>query len=137
MAAINAVKPHFCPDCHQIMLPRSCGDDLYFVCRRPNCGHFEKAEDPTSFCVYIKNFSETKATTVAADVSKDPTYPKTTKLCPHCGQQHDAVYYYSAHWNYNCSLQINYQCTNCMYSWAEGGIPFDKKEKREEGSENN
>ncbi|ELP94100.1 hypothetical protein EIN_184570 [Entamoeba invadens IP1] len=126
MSQIDSVKPKFCPQCQRIMLQQNCGDDLYFVCRNGECNYYEKWKDPKDFCVYMKSFSETKTTTDSADVSKDPTYPKARVFCSKCDCEVDAVYYFSAHWNYNCSLQIFYKCTICSYSWAEGGAPLKK-----------
>ena len=120
MSSFNG-QPQFCPECSKIMVPLNFENDLYFVCRDSNCGKQIQVEDKENFCVYTKSYSVVQKTSQQNEVKHDPTYPKVKKECVNCSRETEQVYYYSSHWAYNCSLQINYICSVCGTHTIEGG----------------
>ena len=115
------ITHHFCPNCKKIMIPMNVNDDLFYVCRDPNCEQKIKVEDTLDMCVFSKSYSVIQTTSRQSEVRHDPTYPRIKKYCENCGEETLHVYHYSSHWSFNCTLQIFYICIDCGYESHKGG----------------
>ena len=121
------LRPHFCEECSKIMIPMNVSDELYYVCRNPQCAYSTRIDQKSEFCVFSKNYTVIQQTSHQSEVSHDPTYPRVKMRCEMCRDMREFVYYYAEHWAFNCSLQIFYICTECGYQTQKGGDPIETK----------
>ena len=125
----SSEKPHFCSHCHNLLLPTAEGDRFILKCRKCDF-EIDKTNDTdeNTFRVYSDSLSKNNESSANADISKDPTYPRTKKHCEKCNKDVEVVYFYSSNWKYKCNIQTIYTCTKCGRTWEEGGDPFKENQ---------
>ncbi|KAJ2007077.1 DNA-directed RNA polymerase II core subunit rpb9 [Coemansia thaxteri] len=108
----------FCSDCSNMLYPREdrIGRRLLLACR--NCDHQEEADN---CCVYRHEVTHipSEQTMVIADLSSDPTLPRTEEVpCPKCDRQL-AVYFQSQSRHPDTRMILYYVCCNqkCQHRW--------------------
>ena len=113
----SAVRLRFCPNSNDLLYPREdqSRKKLVSVCK--NCGY---TTDSETSCVYRHQIthSATEATTVLADVTSDPTLPRSRGIrCDKC--TNDEAVFFSLTTSEGMSLF--FQCTGCAYRWKDTG----------------
>jgi DNA-directed RNA polymerase II subunit RPB9 len=121
----------FCSECNNLLYPKENKRErkLYFSCR--NCDHQEEAHVN---CVYQSARQSTSyhhsdggpehnAKTFSSalnDLASDPTLPRTTRICPKCGNR-QAVYFQARERDRDTAMTLNYLCCNpsCHYVWTD------------------
>mmetsp|Transcript_16720 Transcript_16720/g.27659 ORF Transcript_16720/g.27659 Transcript_16720/m.27659 type:complete len:116 (-) Transcript_16720:132-479(-) len=108
----------FCRECNNMLYPKEDKERkiLLFACR--NCEHQEVADDP---CVYRNDIVQPvdPRTTVIADLSADPTLPRTKDVrCAKCDHR-EAVYITSVSKRADEGMKQFFICTACKYRWKE------------------
>jgi len=117
MASETSVRLRFCPNSNDLLYPKEdrTRKRLVYVCR--NCDYVADASASCVYRHYIAH-SSMEATTVLADVSTDPTLPRSRQVrCDKC--THNEAVFYSLTTSEGMSLF--FQCTACMYRWRDTG----------------
>ncbi|TNN69741.1 DNA-directed RNA polymerase II subunit RPB9 [Liparis tanakae] len=91
---------------------------LLYACR--NCDYQQEADNS---CIYVNKITHEvdELTQIIADVSQDPTLPRTEDHpCPKCGHK-EAVFFQSHSMKAEDAMRLYYVCTapHCGHRWTE------------------
>lgn len=123
----------FCQECNNLMYPREVynADDpqdsrLVFVCKAPNCvmssRRREECAEAESTLVWKHVVQHAMRTDdiINADITQDPTLPRTNGVtCSEC-QASEAVYLQAAS-GAQQGVSLFFVCCQCNHMWKEGG----------------
>ncbi|CCE80477.1 Piso0_003594 [Millerozyma farinosa CBS 7064] len=101
----------FCAECNNMLYPKEDKENarLLYSCR--NCTYTELAENPKVYRhELITNIGETAG--VVQDIGKDPTLPRSSKLCPNC-EARNCVFFQSQQRRKDTSMILFYVCLEC------------------------
>ncbi|KAI8354207.1 polymerase II polypeptide I, 14.5kDa [Blakeslea trispora] len=109
----------YCLECNNLLYPREdkAQRKLLFSCR--NCPY---QEDADSYCVYRHEIvhAPSEQTMMLADLSTDPTLPRTNMQCAQCGHP-EAVFFQSSSRRADAKMTLFYVCGNkgCGHRWTD------------------
>eukprot|EP01135_Chromosphaera_perkinsii_P004095 Nk52_evm2s270 gene=Nk52_evmTU2s270 len=119
-SASEFVGIRFCQECNNMLYPKEDRENkiLLYACR--NCDYQEEA---ISNCVYVNRVQHSvdELTQIIADVSTDPTLPRTRdRACEKCGGD-EAVFFQSQTRRADEGMRLYYVCCNtqCNHRWTE------------------
>ncbi|KAJ1659140.1 hypothetical protein IWQ61_001738 [Dispira simplex] len=110
---------HFCSECNNLLYPREDRESrvLFYECR--NCDHSETAKDSCVFRHVITHVPS-EQTMVIANLSSDPTLPRTNRVpCPKCSHN-EAVFFQTQSRSAQSKMTLYYVCCNpnCSHRWT-------------------
>ncbi|CAB1420644.1 unnamed protein product [Pleuronectes platessa] len=110
----------FCQECNNMLYPKEDKENrvLLYACR--NCDYQQEADNS---CIYVNKITHEvdELTQIIADVSQDPTLPRTEDHpCPKCGHK-EAVFFQSHSMKAEDAMRLYYVCTapHCGHRWTE------------------
>ncbi|XP_048785452.1 DNA-directed RNA polymerase II subunit RPB9 [Lagopus muta] len=110
----------FCQECNNMLYPKEDKESrvLLYACR--NCDYQQEAD---SSCIYVNKITHEvdELTQIIADVSQDPTLPRTEDHpCQKCGHK-EAVFFQSHSARAEDAMRLYYVCTapHCGHRWTE------------------
>ncbi|XP_065826598.1 DNA-directed RNA polymerase II subunit RPB9-like [Oscarella lobularis] len=110
----------FCQECNNMLYPKEDKQNriLVYACR--NCDFREEADNP---CIYVNKITHEidELTQIIADVTADPTLPRTKdRPCPSCGHT-ESVFFQSQTKRAEGGMRLYYVCTSpdCNHRWIE------------------
>ncbi|XP_003385487.1 PREDICTED: DNA-directed RNA polymerase II subunit RPB9-like [Amphimedon queenslandica] len=110
----------FCQECNNMLYPKEDKERkvLLHACR--NCEYSQPAGDS---CIYVNKITHEvdELTQIIADVSQDPTLPRTKDHpCPKCDHR-DAVFFQSQSKKAEEEMKLYYVCCSegCGHRWTE------------------
>nr|XP_019950525.1 PREDICTED: DNA-directed RNA polymerase II subunit RPB9 [Paralichthys olivaceus] len=98
-----------------------------FVCNwndlNPQCRNCDYQQEADNSCIYVNKITHEvdELTQIIADVSQDPTLPRTEDHpCPKCGHK-EAVFFQSHSMKAEDAMRLYYVCTapHCGHRWTE------------------
>ncbi|KAL7870681.1 hypothetical protein SRHO_G00081780 [Serrasalmus rhombeus] len=100
----------FCQECNNMLYPKEDKENriLLYACR--NCDYQQEADNS---CIYVNKITHEvdELTQIIADVSQDPTLPRTEDHpCPKCGHK-EAVFFQSHSMKAEDAMRLYYVCT--------------------------
>ncbi|KAI4904808.1 hypothetical protein NFI96_026884 [Prochilodus magdalenae] len=106
--------------CNNMLYPKEDKENriLLYACR--NCDYQQEADNS---CIYVNKITHEvdELTQIIADVSQDPTLPRTEDHpCPKCGHK-EAVFFQSHSMKAEDAMRLYYVCTapHCGHRWTE------------------
>ncbi|KAG8553200.1 hypothetical protein GDO81_003313 [Engystomops pustulosus] len=110
----------FCQECNNMLYPKEDKENriLLYACR--NCDYQQEADNS---CIYVNKITHEvdELTQIIADVSQDPTLPRTEDHpCAKCGHK-EAVFFQSHSARAEDAMRLYYVCTapHCGHRWTE------------------
>lgn len=110
----------FCQECNNMLYPKEDKENriLLYACR--NCDYQQEADNS---CIYVNKITHEvdELTQIIADVSQDPTLPRTEDHpCQKCGHK-EAVFFQSHSARAEDAMRLYYVCTapHCGHRWTE------------------
>lgn len=110
----------FCQECNNMLYPKEDKENriLLYACR--NCDYQQEADNS---CIYVNKITHEvdELTQIIADVSQDPTLPRTEDHpCQKCGHK-EAVFFQSNSARAEDAMRLYYVCTapHCGHRWTE------------------
>ncbi|KAM5146716.1 DNA-directed RNA polymerase II subunit RPB9 [Mantella aurantiaca] len=110
----------FCQECNNMLYPKEDKENriLLYACR--NCDYQQEADN---CCIYVNKITHEvdELTQIIADVSQDPTLPRTEDHpCSKCGHK-EAVFFQSHSARAEDAMRLYYVCTapHCGHRWTE------------------
>ncbi|XP_075043260.1 DNA-directed RNA polymerase II subunit RPB9 [Mixophyes fleayi] len=110
----------FCQECNNMLYPKEDKENriLLYACR--NCDYQQEADNS---CIYVNKITHEvdELTQIIADVSQDPTLPRTEDHpCSKCGHK-EAVFFQSHSARAEDAMRLYYVCTapHCGHRWTE------------------
>ncbi|XP_040179534.1 DNA-directed RNA polymerase II subunit RPB9 [Rana temporaria] len=110
----------FCQECNNMLYPKEDKENriLLYACR--NCDYQQEADN---CCIYVNKITHEvdELTQIIADVSQDPTLPRTEDHpCSKCGHK-EAVFFQSHSLKAEDAMRLYYVCTapHCGHRWTE------------------
>ena len=110
----------FCQECNNMLYPKEDKENkkLLYACR--NCDFSQPA---TNHCVYVNKITHevNELTQIVAEVTQDPTLPRTEDHpCPRC-QHKESVFFQSQSRRAEDEMKLYYVCTaeGCGHRWTE------------------
>ncbi|TWW77558.1 DNA-directed RNA polymerase II subunit RPB9 [Takifugu flavidus] len=108
------------PENNNMLYPKEDKENriLLYACR--NCDYQQEADNS---CIYVNKITHEvdELTQIIADVSQDPTLPRTEDHpCPKCGHK-EAVFFQSHSMKAEDAMRLYYVCTapHCGHRWTE------------------
>jgi len=110
----------FCQECNNMLYPKEDKENrvLLYSCR--NCDYQQVADNN---CIYVNKITHEvdELTQIVADVTADPTLPRTEEhSCPKC-QHRESVFFQAYSRRADDEMKLYYVCTNtnCNHRWTE------------------
>ncbi|XP_074932484.1 DNA-directed RNA polymerase II subunit RPB9 isoform X1 [Phalacrocorax aristotelis] len=130
----------FCQECNNMLYPKEDKENrilLYAGCtspsltlgpvrnpqRFPQCRNCDYQQEADNSCIYVNKITHEvdELTQIIADVSQDPTLPRTEDHpCQKCGHK-EAVFFQSHSARAEDAMRLYYVCTapHCGHRWTE------------------
>ncbi|XP_019480459.1 PREDICTED: DNA-directed RNA polymerase II subunit RPB9 isoform X3 [Hipposideros armiger] len=128
----------FCQECNNMLYPKedkenrillyaphrgSLRDPLSTTLALPQCRNCDYQQEADNSCIYVNKITHEvdELTQIIADVSQDPTLPRTEDHpCQKCGHK-EAVFFQSHSARAEDAMRLYYVCTapHCGHRWTE------------------